>query len=132
MIEIFRAVKPEIAMVIVEHIPECDTHDKIVDAMELYDQLRLNPECVCVIVAFDDNKLVGFVYGDIPSNRNYVRAVNMWVSNNYDIFDELDKRFTAWCKEKGFNRILMTTQRAKGFMRKYELKHYADILERVL
>ena len=131
---IFRAYNPDIAKLIYKDIPLSDTHDRIIDGMELFDRMTDYPENTCVIICADGVTLKGFIYGWTVSNRDFVWCQCAWADKsigqeNVDIVVEM---FFTWIKSKGYKRVQMMTKRPKGFMRKYGFSQYAVVMERIL
>jgi hypothetical protein len=132
MMEIFRARNTGIVNLMVDHLLPSDGSSKIDAAANIATMLNFYPDDVCIIVAFDDKELVGFVVGHL-TGRPWFWSDFSWGTAGPKVMHEVQDMLENWGREQGCTEIRGATKRnPKACERAYGMKYLYSVLGKEL
>lgn len=129
---VFRATNAGVMQYIEPHLVLDSSTDKATFCLQLTDALINAPQSVFVIVAFENEKLLGFLVAIAHAGVSYTYVAQLWtetgVARRFELL--VLSRLKAWTESLGRDSIRMETQRdPASFSRRWKFKEISTIME---
>ena len=135
MIEIFKAENPKILQYMYPTFNDFPRDNECI-LKELLTRWAASPEETCLIVAFDDRILKGYVFAYVHPDQPDAWIEVCWGDPNFPVEykKEIEAKLDDWVLSKGKTEIKMQTTRlqVKAWTRLYGYKEHAIIMRKDL
>lgn len=112
MKKVVKETNPEIIDKLAENFVEDGVYTKEIICKEFRDTMIYHPDLICVLVGYDDDKIVGHLIAYKPDNRQFVFLGQAWNIAENEHAREGFEQLKEWTKSLGLKEIRFETERA--------------------
>jgi hypothetical protein len=131
--QVLRCTQPEHTVrLLAPYLLEDSDYDKETMLQMLLHHMTATPEQIQVLVAFDENQVLGHTITFAEQGTVYTFILQAWVSNKAPkgLAKKLLSRVEAWTEDLGRKSIRMETRRKEsGFIRRFNFQPFSSIME---
>ncbi len=132
---VVREISPDIIDKLKDNFVQDGVYDTATMCADYKTCLRHAPDEICVLVGYEDDKIVGHLIAFVPLNRKYVLLDQAWHNAQSEHAVEGFRELENWVRSLGLNEIRFETERASVMARamiKWGFRQHSVVFQKFL